>query len=126
MQVLGAMVQELLHQLMGAWICYMLEVVDNQKQFFVDGCCALDNCCNHFIDQLLARALERHAAVQGDAQALQGATQIGEEYRQVRIIGTQRQPCHLRPGAHHDLAPLSQQRSFTKAWTAGNQAYPAL
>ncbi|MNT32350.1 hypothetical protein D3C72_1682240 [compost metagenome] len=126
MQVVGAMVQQLLHELVGAWVHHMLVVVDDQEQFLVDAGGALDYGRHHLIDEFRPRALRGDAAVQRNAQALQRAAQVGEEDGEVLVVGTQRQPGHIRPGAHHFLPPLGQQRGLAETRAAGNQADPAL
>ncbi|MNP45310.1 hypothetical protein D3C76_1392220 [compost metagenome] len=126
MQVIGAVIQQLLHELVGARVHHMLVVVDDQEQLFVDRGGAFDNRGDDFIDQLLACPFQRDAAVQHDAQALQGAAQISEEDRQVLVIGAQRQPGHLGARAHHHLPPLGQQCGLAEPGTAGNQAHATL
>ncbi|MCY1400335.1 hypothetical protein D9M71_154140 [compost metagenome] len=126
MQVLGAVIQKLLHELMGARVGDVLIVVDDQKQLLVDCRGTFNNRRHHLVDEFRPRTLQGDAAVQGDTQTLQSAAQIGEENRHVLVIGAQRQPGDICPGAHHDLPPLRQQRGLAEPRAAGHQADPAL
>ncbi|MNP23842.1 hypothetical protein D3C76_1165670 [compost metagenome] len=74
MQVLGAVIQQLLHELVRARVADVLVVIDHQEQLFVDTGSAFDDGRHHLVDELRPRALQRHAAVHDDAKSLQRAT----------------------------------------------------
>ncbi|MNE61184.1 hypothetical protein D3C80_1563790 [compost metagenome] len=90
MQVVGAVVQEFLHQPVGARIGDVLVIVEDQVELPIHRCRAFDYGGDKMTEGVARRRIVGQVAVDAHAEALHSLGQVDEEGREVLVVGPQR------------------------------------
>ena len=120
-KVAGAVIEQLLHQLMGSRILDMMIIVEHQVEFTVHRRDIVDDRGHRLVDLVTIVLGQKQVVLDRHAEPPERGENVRAEAGEQPLVGVKREPGNLRTRRHQPLSPLGEQGRLAEPGAARHE-----